>query len=216
MCIPSLCSSAQRAEHQGVFRMALWPKSRWKNRGDVTPITVTERHAPKSFEVSATFRAKLALTCFWSGEKITLANSKNWRRERDSNPRWAFDPYALSRGAPSTTRPSLRNAIFPVWPRKRARNRAARQRRAANHTERDWRGKAGVRLAPGLLVFVVTVVGLVIAVGTVAVAVAICVGVSESLFLALDALVDFLAMHGDRFRRVHADANLVAFHSEDP
>jgi hypothetical protein len=33
-----------------------------------------------------------------------------WRRERDSNPRRAFDPYALSRGAPSTTRPSLRSA----------------------------------------------------------------------------------------------------------
>jgi len=34
----------------------------------------------------------------------------DWRRERDSNPRRAFDPYALSRGAPSTTRPSLRAA----------------------------------------------------------------------------------------------------------
>ena len=33
---------------------------------------------------------------------------RNWRRERDSNPRRAFDPYTLSRGAPSTTRPSLR------------------------------------------------------------------------------------------------------------
>src|ERR1017187_1412680 len=32
-----------------------------------------------------------------------------WRRERDSNPRRAFDPYALSRGAPSTARPSLRS-----------------------------------------------------------------------------------------------------------
>jgi hypothetical protein len=31
-----------------------------------------------------------------------------WRRGRDSNPRWAFDPYTLSRGAPSTTRPPLR------------------------------------------------------------------------------------------------------------
>ncbi len=31
-----------------------------------------------------------------------------WRRERDSNPRWAFDPYSLSRGAPSATRPPLR------------------------------------------------------------------------------------------------------------
>jgi integrase len=34
-----------------------------------------------------------------------------WRRERDSNPRRAFDPYTLSRGAPSTTRPSLRFAL---------------------------------------------------------------------------------------------------------
>ena len=33
---------------------------------------------------------------------------RGWRRERDSNPRWALDPYTLSRGAPSTTRPSLR------------------------------------------------------------------------------------------------------------
>src|SRR5882757_6513301 len=31
----------------------------------------------------------------------------DWRRGRDSNPRRAFDPYALSRGAPSTTRPPL-------------------------------------------------------------------------------------------------------------
>jgi hypothetical protein len=31
-----------------------------------------------------------------------------WRRERDSNPRYAFDVYTLSRRAPSTTRPPLR------------------------------------------------------------------------------------------------------------
>ncbi len=31
-----------------------------------------------------------------------------WRRERDSNPRYAFNVYSLSRGAPSATRPSLR------------------------------------------------------------------------------------------------------------
>jgi integrase len=37
-----------------------------------------------------------------------------WRRERDSNPRRAFDPYTLSRGAPSTTRPSLRLGWNPV------------------------------------------------------------------------------------------------------
>ena len=32
-----------------------------------------------------------------------------WRRERDSNPRWAINPYSLSRGAPSATRPPLRD-----------------------------------------------------------------------------------------------------------
>ena len=32
---------------------------------------------------------------------------EGWRRERDSNPRYAFGIYTLSRGAPSTTRPSL-------------------------------------------------------------------------------------------------------------
>lgn len=30
-----------------------------------------------------------------------------WRRGRDSNPREPFEPYSLSRGAPSTTRPPL-------------------------------------------------------------------------------------------------------------
>ena len=44
-------------------------------------------------------------------EQASPGQRKLWRRERDSNPRWAFDPYALSRGAPSTTRPSLRRTI---------------------------------------------------------------------------------------------------------
>ncbi len=34
-----------------------------------------------------------------------------WRRGRDSNPRWAFDPYSLSRGAPSASRPPLLNDV---------------------------------------------------------------------------------------------------------
>src|SRR5688572_12087395 len=46
----------------------------------------------------------------FSGSNQAQVSGKNWRRERDSNPRWAFDPYTLSRGAPSTTRPSLRRA----------------------------------------------------------------------------------------------------------
>ena len=35
-----------------------------------------------------------------------------WRRERDSNPRRGISPYSLSRGALSTTQPSLRITVF--------------------------------------------------------------------------------------------------------
>jgi hypothetical protein len=42
------------------------------------------------------------------GYGVYRASAHPWRRGRDSNPRRAFDPYALSRGAPSTTRPPLR------------------------------------------------------------------------------------------------------------
>jgi hypothetical protein len=45
-----------------------------------------------------------------ASERRITSIAKIWRRERDSNPRRAFDPYTLSRGAPSTTRPSLRVA----------------------------------------------------------------------------------------------------------
>jgi hypothetical protein len=45
---------------------------------------------------------------------LLSTTSAKWRRERDSNPRRAFDPYTLSRGAPSTTRPSLRcQSVLP-------------------------------------------------------------------------------------------------------
>ncbi len=41
----------------------------------------------------------VARFCLWQNDM--------WRRGRDSNPRWAFNPYSLSRGAPSATRPPL-------------------------------------------------------------------------------------------------------------
>ncbi|CCF18697.1 putative Resolvase, N-terminal domain precursor [Pseudorhizobium banfieldiae] len=37
---------------------------------------------------------------------------RRWRRGWDSNPRYAFDVYSLSRGAPSTTRPPLRCGLI--------------------------------------------------------------------------------------------------------
>lgn len=43
-------------------------------------------------------------------KEVILSNKINdvWRSGRDSNPRYAFDVYSLSRRAPSTTRPPLR------------------------------------------------------------------------------------------------------------
>ena len=41
-------------------------------------------------------------------EKISSKINAEWRSGRDSNPRYAFDVYSLSRRAPSTTRPPLR------------------------------------------------------------------------------------------------------------
>jgi integrase len=74
----------------------------------------------RAFEVESAPSITVAAPPFASGYasghgRPTAKCSKplrlNWRRERDSNPRWAFDPYTLSRGAPSTTRPSLRRSI---------------------------------------------------------------------------------------------------------
>ena len=47
-------------------------------------------------------------------EFLNLGDRPEWRRRRDSNPRWAFDPYSLSRGAPSTTRPLLHLKTCPI------------------------------------------------------------------------------------------------------
>jgi hypothetical protein len=62
------------------------------------------RTAFQRFTVSVPFPYRGASARVWLSK-----NGLIWRRERDSNPRRAFDPYTLSRGAPSTTRPSLRS-----------------------------------------------------------------------------------------------------------
>ena len=41
-----------------------------------------------------------------------LYTPENWRRERDSNPRYAMNVYTLSRRAPSTTRTPLRTSHY--------------------------------------------------------------------------------------------------------
>src|SRR5450631_461995 len=84
--------------------------------------TALEKHAanllivvrPERFELPASwFVARRSIQLSY-GRALTIIDGKPWRRGRDSNPRWAFDPYALSRGAPSTTRPPLRMGLTPA------------------------------------------------------------------------------------------------------
>src|ERR1700722_927235 len=63
-------------------------------------------------------------------DRLRWREKGNWRRERDSNPRRAFDPYTLSRGAPSTTRPSLLAAQSYARRSGRAKYRQRRQKSA--------------------------------------------------------------------------------------
>ena len=65
--------------------------------------------APKAgFEFGTGFGTSMAPGTGRGTLSARKRRENRWRRVRDSNPRWAFDPYALSRGAPSTTRPTLR------------------------------------------------------------------------------------------------------------
>ena len=86
-------NSARVAEREGLFAPRAHPSGR--------------RSTPRPF--GAALRALSPLRRCHTYLIQTHENLPNvWRRGRDSNPRRAFDPYALSRGAPSTTRPPLR------------------------------------------------------------------------------------------------------------
>ena len=72
-----------------------------------------------------------------------------WRRGWDSNPRYAFDVYTLSRRAPSTTRPLLR-LPFPCATASLLERRLVRYasllerpRRQARATSREWIASQG-------------------------------------------------------------------------
>ena len=67
---------------------------------------------PERFELPASwFVARRSIQLSYGR---IIYDLQSWRRGRDSNPRWAFDPYALSRGAPSTTRPPLPSGTAPT------------------------------------------------------------------------------------------------------
>ena len=51
-------------------------------------------------------------------------SSRQWRRRRDSNPRYAVNVYSLSRGAPSATRPRLRRLLLTAMVLAAQRNSA--------------------------------------------------------------------------------------------
>ena len=113
---------------------------------------------------------------------------KEWRRERDSNPRWRFKPpYSLSRGAPSASRPSLLKiclllviftlisfwfALFPHWS-------------SSSCNSRSWCNFLWLRWS----------------------------GRSCCIFLLLNSLINFFSMHGHIFWCIYTNTNLVTFNT---
>jgi hypothetical protein len=92
-----------------------------------TPDLMVRSHALYPTELRAQFLTSSKLDAGLrpaASLALNVQPTRMWRRERDSNPRWAFDPYTLSRGAPSTTRPSLRgrpaNRLSPLFETERA------------------------------------------------------------------------------------------------
>ena len=78
---------------------------------------------------------------------LALLDFGGWRRGWDSNPRGPFGAYSLSRGAPSTTRPPLRDAVrIKIVTHNQLAYVCAHASSAARR--RPWRRHGRVRRAP--------------------------------------------------------------------
>jgi hypothetical protein len=86
---------------QGTVLRAMLAENAGKKRRSILRFqrSSTTDRAAKSRET-----APVSRLCF-AGKKVSQTG---WRSGRDSNPRYAFGVYSLSRRAPSTTRPPLR------------------------------------------------------------------------------------------------------------
>jgi hypothetical protein len=85
-----------------------------------------ERWRPSRIPLQrASFRGAIMGMVLLTNKKIIFFNDK-WRSGRDSNPRYAFGVYSLSRRAPSTTRPPLRISLI-VSCKSRSVNQATNQ-----------------------------------------------------------------------------------------
>ena len=95
------------------IRRAIYRYCRGVNRGDVAMIAsayhddADENHG--AFKGTGRQFAEYLVPLM---DKISV----EWRSGRDSNPRYAFGVYSLSRRAPSTTRPPLRMPFSGVRP----------------------------------------------------------------------------------------------------
>src|ERR1700691_518036 len=117
-------------------------------------------------------------------DRLRWREKGNWRRERDSNPRRAFDPYTLSRGAPSTTRPSLRERVPAAPVRGAIILKGWCQGKERPPGGQALAGRRGFLDLRGFRA------------------------------LVLDAVKDLLALHRDRLGCIHAQTHLVALDAQ--
>jgi integrase len=95
----------------GRIRATLYSEDPLRRRPMIASQGKPSRSIARPFEMEfppGRFATGFATERSQSVAKSLNKNEEDWRRERDSNPRRAYDPYTLSRGAPSTTRPPLR------------------------------------------------------------------------------------------------------------
>ena len=105
------CGSSLSIRASSMIRVRVGPKARRRLRRRHSPCPEPHRgrQSGRPSWATSAFLCGVRRSVNKSGTRRCLIYKSLWRRERDSNPRWAFDPYSLSRGAPSTTRPSLQN-----------------------------------------------------------------------------------------------------------
>ena len=131
------------------------------------------------------------LTLFTAPKKIPRicdARDGLWRRKRDSNPRYAINVYALSRGAPSATRPFLRKLF--AWKMGRLRNNYAALFQRRHNITSGKKSKAVIARISACRRFFCT-------------------------FFHLNSLVNLLAVHSYFLWSINAQSNLISSNAED-
>ena len=87
---------------------------RYRESADCRSAIIHDAAARNDMQGPGCFQSDSCAVQFYCPSGTTVwaraGHASGWRRRRDSNPRYPFEVYSLSRGAPSATRPRLLTA----------------------------------------------------------------------------------------------------------